>query len=131
LALLITWGVGVVLGAIHPLALLPAAGFAAIAAWSAAAIGVLASTLSRNSTRALVATFLVLLLLLNFWPMAIAGVLMAPGQIAAPGSPAGTPGAPMLTLMSAGLAILLVNAAGAGVLTAWSMRRLCRTWGKI
>ena len=124
---MITWVVGVLLGAIHPLALLPAAGFAAIAAWSAAAIGVLASSLARNSTRALVATFLVLLLLLNFWPMTIARVLMPADPFAAPGPP----GAAMLTLISVVLATLFVHAAGAGVLTAWSILRLGRTWGKV
>jgi hypothetical protein len=131
LALLITWGVGVFLGAIHPLTVLPAAGFAAVAAWTAAAIGVLASSLARNSTRALVATFLVLLLLLNFWPTTVAGVLMSPGQVAAPASPTGMPGAPALTMIPPVLALILVNAAGAGALTTWSIRRLGRTWGKV
>jgi hypothetical protein len=78
-----------------------------------------------------VPTFLVLLLLLNFWPTTVAGVLMSPGQVGAPASPTGMPGAPTLTMIPPVLALILVNAAGAGVLTTWSIRRLRRTWGNV
>jgi ABC-type transport system involved in multi-copper enzyme maturation permease subunit len=123
LALLITWAVGILLGAIHPLAALVAAGIAAIAAWFAATVGVLASALARNSTRALAATFIALLLLLNYGPFSISGVLLSPGEVAALGSPPGTH-------FSLGLAINVFYAAGAVLLTAWSIRRLGKTWGK-
>ena len=63
-----------------------AAAIALGAAWFAAAVGVFASSVARNSTRALTATFLALLLLLNFWPFAMAGALFSPREFAALGA---------------------------------------------
>src|SRR5262249_47740313 len=81
LALLITWAVGILLGAIHPSGVLLAAEVAAVGACFAATVGVFASTIARNSTRALVATFISLLLLLGSWPFWISGALFSPGEV--------------------------------------------------
>jgi ABC-type transport system involved in multi-copper enzyme maturation permease subunit len=134
LALLITWAMGILLGAIHPLAALLAAGLTAVAAWFAAAVGVSASALARNSTRALAWTFISLLLLLNFWPFSLSGTLSSPGEFAALWSDGSPPGAAPLALTPAALAIVCViavcYAAIATVLTTWSIHRLGTTWGR-
>ena len=62
-----------------PWPVLVAAILAGFAAWFAATVGVFASApVVPNSTRALAATFISLLILLNFWPFALPGPLLAP-----------------------------------------------------
>jgi ABC-type transport system involved in multi-copper enzyme maturation permease subunit len=61
LALLVIWAAGMLLGALHPLGVLAAAVFLALTAWVIASVGVCASALARNSTRAILATFITLL----------------------------------------------------------------------
>jgi hypothetical protein len=56
------WALGLLLGTIHPLGLMAAAAYVALVAWVIATIGVLASSLAKNSTRALVMTFITLLI---------------------------------------------------------------------
>jgi hypothetical protein len=134
LALLIAWAVGILLGAIHPLGAVLAAGIALGSAWFAASVGVFASTVARNSTRALAATFIALLMLLSFWPFAVAGALFSPRELAALWAQ-GTPhGPPPLALNPAALAVAVVlTACYAGFavgLTEWSIRRLRATWGR-
>jgi ABC-type transport system involved in multi-copper enzyme maturation permease subunit len=133
LALLITWAVGILLGAIHPSSVWLAAEVAAVGAWFAATVGVFASVTARNSTRALVATFISLLLLLGSWPFWISGALFSPGEVAALQSRVSPPGARMPALTPAGLTVVAVLTAAyagcAGALTAWSIRKLSRTWG--
>ena len=125
---------GILLGAIHPLGVLLAAGIAMGSAWFAAAVGVAASASVRNSTRALAATFITLLVLLNFCPFAMAGALYSPGEVAdlwrrgmaraylRPGLTA--PG------LAAVLAVTAFYVAIAAGLTAWSIRTLRTTWGR-
>ena len=52
MALLVIWAVGLMLGAVHPLGVLAAAIYVAFIAWLIAAMGVLASSLAKTSTRA-------------------------------------------------------------------------------
>jgi ABC-type transport system involved in multi-copper enzyme maturation permease subunit len=134
LALLIAWAVGLLFGAIHPMGMLLSAGIGLGSAWFAAAVGVAASASARNSTRALAATFIILVVLLNFWPFAMAGALFSPREIAVLWGHGHTRGYPPLPLNAAGLAtvvvITAVYAAIAAGLTAWSIRRLRTTWGR-
>jgi hypothetical protein len=70
LALLAIWAVGLLLGAIHPVGVLACVLYIAVIAWLVAATGVLASSFARNSTRALITTFILLLILsgISRWP---------------------------------------------------------------
>jgi hypothetical protein len=133
-ALLVVWAVGLTLGAVHPLGALLAAGIAVVSAWFAATVGVFASTVARNSTRATAATFIALLILLSSWPFAMAGALYSPHELAQTATSglvrdrmpfALDPDAMVrVVLVTAGYAAL-----GAG-LSAWSIRRLRVTWGR-
>ena len=122
------------LRAIHPSGVLLAAEVAAVAAWFAASVGVFASATARNSTRALMLTFIPLLLLLGVWPFWISGALFSPGEVAALESGARPPGsAPQYMTPAALMTVAVLTAAYAGcagVLTAWSIRRLRTTWGR-
>ena len=60
LALLISWGTGLLMGAIHPLGVLTAIAIVASTGWLIAAAGVFVSSLAKNSTRALAFTFVFL-----------------------------------------------------------------------
>jgi ABC-type transport system involved in multi-copper enzyme maturation permease subunit len=134
LALLISWAVGILLGAVHPLGALLAAGIALGSAWFAAAVGVFVSALARNSTRALAATFITLLVLLNFGPYAMAIALFSPREFAILWAQGRAPRPLSLPLTPAALAIVVVVTAGyaafAAGFTAWSIRRLRTTWGR-
>jgi hypothetical protein len=134
LGLLITWAVGILLGALHPLAALLAAGLGVLAAWFAAAVGVSASAFARNSTRSLAATFISLLVLLGFSPFSLSGTLFSPEEFATLWSDGSPPGSPPMALTPAALAIVIVitvsYAAIAVALTASSIRRLRTTWGR-
>ena len=134
LALTITWAVGILLGAIHPYGVLLAGVIAAVAAGFASAFGLFASTIARNSTRSLVATFTLLLPLLSFWPFLISGALFLPAEVAAltPGgrSPGLIPTGPTLPDLAMGAVLAAAYAVFAVALTAWSIRRLHATWGK-
>jgi hypothetical protein len=111
-----------------------AAGIAMGSAWFAAAVGIAASASARNSTRALAATFITLLVLLNLWPFAMAGALLSPREIAVLWGQGNARGYPPLPLNAAGLATVVAFTAGyaaiAAGLTAWSIRRLSATWGR-
>jgi hypothetical protein len=70
IAMLVLWGFGLILGAFHPLGVLSSALYLILTAWLVAALGVCASAIAKNSTRGLVATFVLLLLIswLTGWP---------------------------------------------------------------
>ncbi len=127
LAMAIAGVVGVLLGAIHPLSVLPAA-----------SVGVFASASARNATRALLMTLLsllVLLVLLAPWPFALASTLFSPAEYAAAGTFGSRGGPILLALTPESTAILGTIIAAdlglAGVLTAWSIRRLRTNWGRM
>jgi hypothetical protein len=133
-ALLIFWAAGVFLGAIHPLGLLAAAGIVLICAWFIAAVGVFFSAHARNSTRALMLTFIALFLSL-IWPWVPwrspitdlrGAILWMNGGLA--GS---HPWIASLDVLI-GLAYTAISfAAAAGILTWWSIRRLRANWGQV
>jgi hypothetical protein len=134
LALMVTWAVGLLLGALHPLGVAAACGILLLAAWFLAAAGVFISGRARNSTRALAWTFLVLFLTLGRWPALLWQWLGSWREVAAlwsPGSPAAlqpgalTPDAPAALALTAAVA-----ATAAGLLTFWAARRLRATWGQ-
>jgi hypothetical protein len=136
LALLVLWGAGVLMGGIHPLGVLAAAAIAAVAAWLSAAIGVLASTRAKNSTRALGVTFIALFVFvtLSRWPWGLWTSLVSYREFAlwwsktrpAVGelivSVPGSVGAPALMLAGC--------ATSAALLSFWAIRILRKTWGQ-
>ena len=86
LAVLVMWAAGIVLGTIHPLGVLAAACYVVVVARLIATMGVLASSFAKNSTRALVTTFISLLIytVISRWPMIVWGLLFSARDL--PGS---------------------------------------------
>jgi ABC-type transport system involved in multi-copper enzyme maturation permease subunit len=133
LALLLLWTVGTLLGAIHPLGLLGAAWVVLNGAWFVAAVGVFVSGRARNSTRALVATSIALVLALGYWPWMLWGSLVSHREAAVwlnRGPSAARPLAVPLGELGAVAAVPAVYAAYAGLLTFWSIRTLRSRWGQ-
>jgi len=137
LALLVLWGAGLLLGAVHPLGVMAAAAIAAITAWLTSTVGVMASARAKNSTRALGVTFIALFLfvMVSGWPWMLWASLASFREVAELWSSIGrTMGqewaVPLATL---GLPFLMMNlfATTAGVLSYWTIRRLDTTWGRV
>ena len=86
LAILVMWVAGPVIGTIHPLGVLAAACYLVVIAWLIATMGVLASSFANNSTRALVTTFITLLIYtaISRWPMIVWDLLFSARDL--PGS---------------------------------------------
>ncbi len=128
------WAVGMLVGAIHPLGVLAAALFGVIAAWFVAALGVLVSARARNSTHALAWTFVPLLVVLGNVAMWIWASLMSYAQVMALWSNRGLsvsqPWSPSFAGVGVFFVVSAAYAAGAGLLTFWSIRRLRSTWGR-
>ncbi len=136
MALLVIWGAGLLMTAIHPIGLLAVAAMLLSALWLVSAIGVLASALANNSTRALILTFVVVFIyvVLSGWP-AILWASLAPyrdmasvwqGRPAPGYLPAAFETRP---LVGAAVAIVLQSTV-AGLLTICSVKRLRATWGR-
>ena len=134
-AILIVWGTGLLLGAIHPLGVLACSLLIAAVAWLVAAIGVMTSAFAKNSTRALVATFALFLILTEAsgWPQGVWALLFSYPDLASPSSrrsvlPTDVDYARtlMLNLMPVVVAYIIVIV----VLTGLSRRRLRLTWGR-
>jgi ABC-type transport system involved in multi-copper enzyme maturation permease subunit len=135
LALLTVWVVGTLLAAIHPLGTVAAAGYVVLIAWFIATIGVLASSLAKNSTRALVMTFTVILIYtaISQWPGTVWKLLFPYQDL--PGRWAQSSMAP--SKLSAAISIVIgvappaaVQLVGAALLSLGSRRRLRSTWGR-
>ncbi len=129
-------GSGTLLGAFHPLGLIAALAILVTSSWLTAAIGVLASTLARNSTRAAFFTFVVMFAFVwaSGWPVMFWQSLasyadvryMWSGQI-----PAGYSWRNFVVPPLVGAAVLsAVNSILAGLLSLWSINRLAATWGR-
>jgi ABC-type transport system involved in multi-copper enzyme maturation permease subunit len=126
---------GLLLGAIHPIGLLAGIAILVTSAWMTSAIGVLASTLARNSTRALFVTAVLVsvFVMLSSWPAGFWASLasyrdmryMWSGDIATGYSQSSLVAPPL----AGAAAIAAVNSAVAALLTFWSVRRLRSTWG--
>jgi ABC-type transport system involved in multi-copper enzyme maturation permease subunit len=135
LALVIIWATGMVLGALDPLGVLVAALFLVLTAWLIASVGVFASAFAKNSTRALVATFITVLLFTGIlrWPVMVWEFLV-PYQTAVPGSwtPFGSPGAASWIdfLVSSVAALIAMYFAGGTLLTLASITKLRARWGQ-
>ncbi len=134
-AILIVWGTGLLLGAIHPLGVLACSLFIAAVAWLVAVIGVMTSAFAKNSTRSLVATFILFLIFTaaSGWPQGVGALLFSYQDLAGTRSrpsvlPAsiGQASTFALNLMPVLVAYIIVIL----VLSALSRRRLRLTWGR-
>ena len=129
-------GAGTLLGAFHPLGLIAALAILMTSSWLTAAIGVLASTLARNSTRAAFFTFFAVFVFVwaSGWPTMFRQSLASYAEMHLAWSgqiPAGYPARNFVMppiLEAAGLSAF--NSVLAGLLTLWSIKRLARTWGR-
>ncbi len=136
LGLVVLLGAGAILGAFHPLGLIAALAILVTSSWLTAAIGVLASTLARNSTRAAFFTFFVVFVFVwaSGWPTMFGQSLASYAEMRLAWSgqiPAGYPARSFVMppiLEAAGLSAF--NSVLAGLLTLWSTNRLARTWGR-
>jgi hypothetical protein len=134
LALLIIWAAGILLRALHPVGVLAAAVSVMAIAWLIAAVGVFASSLAKNSSRALVTTFTALLIVsgLGPWPL-IVWISLSPhhGFSAPPSQTAqvfATVDGPTSVVASGSLVALC--ALVAALLTLVATRRLRTKWGR-
>jgi ABC-type transport system involved in multi-copper enzyme maturation permease subunit len=137
LALLVLWTAGLIFGLLHPLGLLTSGAITAIAAWFAAAIGVLASTRAKNSIRALLITFIALFLfgITSAWPLILWAALAPTGDLARSWTSLGLTGdrfwaVPEVALRLPFLLMTLV-AATIWLATYLAVRRLRATWGNV
>ncbi len=134
LALLIIWGAGLLLASIHPIGLLAAAVIVVSTVWLVSAIGVLASALATNSTRAVFLTFVAvsIFMMLSAWPLLLWGSLASYGEMASVW-PSQAPSEGFQRVLVPALGFLgmvpVVQCAVAGLLTVWSVKRLRATWG--
>jgi hypothetical protein len=135
LALLAMWAAGLLLGAIHPLGVLATAIYITVIAWLIATIGVFASSFAKNSTRALLTTFIALLIFsaISQWPAMVWRLLIPYSDLPGPWaqSPASeTSLATVLTIAISIGALLAVQALAGVLLTLGAGRRLRATWGR-
>ncbi len=127
---------GLFLGAFHPLGLLAALAILFTSAWLIGAIGVLASTLARNSTRAAFFTFLAVFVFLwaTSWPTVFWATLGSYAEMKSywtGQSPPGYSQSNFVVPPLSGAAFMAVfNSLLAVLLTAWATKRLGSTWGR-
>ena len=135
IALLVIWTAGLLLGALHPLGVVASFFYIALIAWLIATIGVFASSIAKNSTRALVTTFTAILIFsaVSQWPATVWALLFSYRELA------GSIGQSAHVLSSSGSALPLVLGLGqviaiyavlGAVLTVGSRLRLRFTWGR-
>jgi ABC-type transport system involved in multi-copper enzyme maturation permease subunit len=135
LALVVMWATGLLLVAIHPLGVFAATIYVALIAWLIATMGVFASALAKNSTRALVATFVALLIFtaISQWPVTVWDLLIPSEKMAGPMSRAPirfeSSWAAEDVLFRLGPHLIVQGLIGA-LLTFGSRRRLRATWGR-
>jgi hypothetical protein len=136
IALLVLWGSGLLLAAIHPIGLLASLAILASSAWFVAAAGVFASSLSRTSIRALFVTFLVMfgVMLASGWPMLLWSSLASYGDmkyLLTGNVPGGLARSSFITPSFAAVTATTALQVFAGtLLTLGSTKRLRSTWGK-
>lgn len=128
LAILAIVGLGLLVGAIHPLGAIAAALVAAIGAWFIAAVGVLVSSGARNSTRAVLTTLIALLLGAGYLPLVLRASLASYPELAGLWSGRAQvrydPWSPFSEAWWLPASVLILDAAVAGLLTLWTIRRL-------
>jgi hypothetical protein len=135
LALLAMRAAGLLLGAIHPLGVLAAAIYVAVIAWLIATIGVVASSFAKNSTRALLTTFITLLIFtaISQWPAMVWRLLIPYGDLPGPWPQPVAPETRFSALLTIAVsigALLAVHALAGVLLTLGAVRRLRATWGR-
>jgi ABC-type transport system involved in multi-copper enzyme maturation permease subunit len=134
LAMVISWGLGLLMGALHPLGVLAATAIVAATAWLIAAAGILASSIAKNSTRALAFTFvfLGLLVVLSQSPLNLWLALVSYEDVARLWEQTPPPGYSRVSVRPADLPLLVVvpvlESALAALFTLLSIRRLRATW---
>jgi ABC-type transport system involved in multi-copper enzyme maturation permease subunit len=135
LALLTMWALGLLLGTIHPLGLLAAAAYVALAAWVIATVGVLASSLAKNSTRALVMTFITLLIYtaISQWPVTVWKLLFSDHDLPGPWAQSSLSVdhlSAAISVVTSVVPLVAIQLLGAALLSLGSRRRLRATWGR-
>jgi ABC-type transport system involved in multi-copper enzyme maturation permease subunit len=135
IGLLAILGAGLLMGAIHPLGLLAGMALLVTSVWLTSAIGVLASTLARNSTRALFLTAVVMFVYvaLSAWPAGFWATLasyremrfMWSGEI-----DHGYRSTLVAPQLGSAVFIAVVNSALAALVSLLSVMRLRSTWGR-
>jgi ABC-type transport system involved in multi-copper enzyme maturation permease subunit len=133
LALLVLWGAGILLGALHPLGVIAAAAIVATTAWLTAAVGVAASTRAKNSIRALAITFVAAFLfgVASGWPPMFWAALAPSGENAPWWSSSRSvvnyaEGWPLAGL-EISVALLALYATCAWLISSWSIWRMATT----
>ena len=128
LAMVAVGGLGLLVGAIHPLGVAVAAVVAAIGAWFIAAVGVFVSSGARNSTRAVLTTLIVLLVGAGYLPLVLRASLASYPEVAGLWSGRAQvrydPWSPFSEAWWLLATVLVFDAAVAGLLTLWTVRRL-------
>ena len=121
-------GLGLLVGAIHPLGVAVAAVVAATGAWFIAAVGVFVSSGARNSTRAVLTTLIVLLVGAGYLPLVLRASLASYPEVAGlwsgPAQVRYDPWSPFSEAWWLLATVLVFDAAVAGLLTLWTVRRL-------
>ena len=135
LALLAMWAAGLLLGAIHPLGVLAAAIYITVIAWLIATIGVFASSFAKNSTRALLTTFIALLIFsaISQWPAMVWRLLIPYSDLPGPWAQSPASAISLATVLTIAIsigALLAVQALAGVLLTLGAVRRLRATWGR-
>jgi hypothetical protein len=129
-------GAGLLLGAIHPLGLLAGIAILVSSAWLTSAIGVLASTLASNSTRAIFLTAVMVFayVMITSWPSGFWQTLASYREMQYMWSGQATTGYSRSNLVVPSLggaaAVAALSSVLASLLTFWSVRRLRSTWGR-
>jgi hypothetical protein len=129
------WTAGLLLGALHPLGVVASFFYIALIAWLIATIGVFASSIAKNSTRALVMTFTAILIFsaVSQWPATVWALLFSYRELA------GSMGQSAHVLYGSGSAlpfvlwlgqVIAIYAVAGAALTFGSRRRLRSTWGR-
>jgi ABC-type transport system involved in multi-copper enzyme maturation permease subunit len=136
IALLVLWGAGLVLAAVHPIGLLAAAAILASSAWLISSIGVFASSLAGNSIRALFFTFTAMFAVTwaSGWPIVLWASLASYGDMKYLWSgdvPLGLPESHFTSPPLGGAFVIsAIQAFAAALLCRWTTSRLRSTWGK-
>ncbi len=134
LGLVICWGAGLLLGAIHPVGVLAAAAIVASTGWLTAAAGIGLSSIAKNSTRALAFTFVFLaaFLVIGQSPWMLWLSLVSYHDLNHIWDPVRPPGYIRVTATSADLFLLVVapilESALAALFTLLAIHRLRSTW---
>jgi ABC-type transport system involved in multi-copper enzyme maturation permease subunit len=136
IALLVLWGAGLVLAAIHPIGLIAALAILASSTWLICSAGVFASSVSRTSVRALFFTFAAMftVMYVSAWPELLWSSLASYGDMRFSRTGFVPLGSAQSSYISPPLAAAAVTTTIqvllAALLSSWSKRRLQLTWGR-